>query len=76
MVLTHAMERGLDPARRFERDAVGRERVSRPRRAVPAAPDGLGRPARDSSGRAAKFDLCTDRDDHEEDAVDVYVGKR
>ena len=38
------MERGLDPARRFERDAVGRERVSRPRRAVPAAPDGLGRP--------------------------------
>ena len=37
----------LDPARRFERDAVGRERVSRPRRAVPAAPDGLGRPGRE-----------------------------
>ena len=33
----------LDPARRFERDAVGRELVSRPRRAVPAAPDGLVR---------------------------------
>jgi len=38
---TCATERGLDPARRFERDAVGRELVSRPRRAVPAAPDGL-----------------------------------
>ena len=40
-------ERGLNPARRFERDAVGRERVSRPRCAVPAAPDGLGRPGRE-----------------------------
>ena len=36
----------LDPARRFERDAVGRELVSRASRAVPAAPDGLGRPGK------------------------------
>ena len=31
------MERGLDPARRRERDAVGRKLVPGPRRAVPAA---------------------------------------
>ena len=52
----------LDPARRFERDAVGRELVSRASRAVPAAPDGLGRPGRGKlrrrslvAGRALPF---------------------
>ena len=44
--LTHATARGLDPARARVRDAVGRELVPGPRRAVPTAPDGLRWPGR------------------------------
>ena len=42
-----AREQRLDPARRFERDAVGRELVSRASRAVPPTPHGLCRPGRE-----------------------------
>ena len=52
----------LDPVVRFVSNAVGRERVSRPRRAVPAAPDGP---------RSRRLVLALDRVLHEVVAVIV-----